>query len=75
MNQKREEDEDQGDYEEPGEDGVANQVEMMWQTNENYFKEATNEVSEPQVEDQNMERDSGVCWKTKEHQKWDIQKL
>ena len=56
MNQQREEDQDQGDYEEPGEDKVTDQVEMMWLTNDEEFKEDLNELPEPQIEDENIER-------------------
>ena len=56
MNQQREEEHDKGEYEEPGEDEVTDQNEMIWQTNESHFKEAASEIIEPQVEDQNIER-------------------
>ena len=44
MNQQQEEEDDQGDYEEPGEDEVTDQIEMMWQTDESHFKEAASEI-------------------------------
>ena len=50
MNQQQEEEDDQGDYEEPGEDEVTDQIEMMWQTDESHFEEAASEI------DQNIER-------------------
>ena len=56
MNQQQEEEDDQGDYEEPGEDEVTDQLEMMWQTDESHFKEAASEILEPEIEDQNVER-------------------
>ena len=56
MKQQREEEQDQGDYEEPGGNEVTDHVEMMWQTNEEDFKEELNELPEPQIEDQNIER-------------------
>ena len=37
MNQQQEEEDDQGDYEEPGENKVTDQLEMMWQTDESHF--------------------------------------
>ena len=56
MNQQQEEEDDQGDYEEPGENKVTDQLEMMWQTDESHFKEAASEILEPEIEDQNVER-------------------
>ena len=56
MNQQREYDQDQGDYEEPAEDEVTEQVQMMWQTNKETFIEELMEIPEPQMEDQNIKR-------------------
>ena len=49
MNQQQEEEDDQGDYEEPGEDEVTDQIEMMWETDESHFKEAASEIPEPEI--------------------------
>ena len=55
MNQQREEDQDQRDYKETGE--VTDQVEMMWQTNEENFKDEMNKISDPQIEYAGKSRD------------------
>ena len=49
-------DQDQGDYKEPADDEVTEQVEMMWQTNEDTFVDEWKELPDPQMEDQNIER-------------------